>query len=197
MSACSSTFRLPNLPNISPQNHNIVMPTTVFLSLRHSTATNPALCKLQCVGNNFDSTPKTIEIPGKITEESADCEPRIHSSGGDGGAGDSPGGGGGGGGDSGGGGGDGEGNDGEEKEFGPILKFEEVMKEIELKGVGLPDDMMEAAKTVGIRKMFLLRYLDLQGSVWPLGFLMRYCFMLRDRMLADPSFLFKVGTEVC
>ncbi|KDO45621.1 hypothetical protein CISIN_1g015583mg [Citrus sinensis] len=196
MSACSSTFRLPNLPNISPQNHNIVMPTTVFLSLRHSTATNPALCKLQCVGNNFDSTPKTIEIPGKITEESADCEPRIHSSGGDGGAGDSPGGGGGGGGDSGGGGGDGEGNDGEEKEFGPILKFEEVMKEIELKGVGLPDDMMEAAKTVGIRKMFLLRYLDLQGSVWPLGFLMRYCFMLRDRMLADPSFLFKVGTEI-
>lgn len=163
MSACSSTFRLPNLPNISPQNHNIVMPTTVFLSLRHSTATNPALCKLQCVGNNFDSTPKTIEIPGKITEESPDCEPRIHSSGGDGGAGDSSGGGGGGGGgDSGGGGGDGEGNDGEEKEFGPILKFEEVMKEIELKGVGLPDDMMEAAKTVGIRKMFLLRYLDLQ-----------------------------------
>ncbi|ESR37602.1 hypothetical protein CICLE_v10028580mg [Citrus x clementina] len=194
MSACSSTFRLPNLPNISPQNHNIVMPTTVFLSLRHSTATNPALCKLLCVGNNFDSTPKTIEIPGKITEESPDCEPRIHSSGGDGGAGDSSGGGGGG--DSGGGGGDGEGNDGEEKEFGPILKFEEVMKEIELKGVGLPDDMMEAAKTVGIRKMFLLRYLDLQGSVWPLGFLMRYCFMLRDRMLADPSFLFKVGTEI-
>ncbi|KAH9700038.1 protein RETICULATA-RELATED 1 [Citrus sinensis] len=170
------------------------MPTTVFLSLRHSTATNPALCKLLCVGNNFDSTPKTIEIPGKITEESPDCEPRIHSSGGDGGAGDSSGGGGGG--DSGGGGGDGEGNDGEEKEFGPILKFEEVMKEIELKGVGLPDDMMEAAKTVGIRKMFLLRYLDLQGSVWPLGFLMRYCFMLRDRMLADPSFLFKVGTEI-
>lgn len=106
------------------------------------------------MGNNFDSTPKTIEIPGKITEESADCEPRIHSSGGDSS--------GGGGGDSGGGGGDGEGNDGEEKEFGPILKFEEVMKEIELKGVGLPDDMMEAAKTVGIRKMFLLRYLDLQ-----------------------------------
>lgn len=102
--------------------------------------------------------PKTIEIPGKITEESADCEPRIHGSGGDGGAGDSSGGGG----DGGGGGGDGEGNDGEEIEFGPILKFEEVMKEIEAKGVSLPDDMMEAAKTVGIRKMFLLRYLDLQ-----------------------------------
>lgn len=36
----------------------------------------------------------------------------------------------------------------------------------------------------------------LQGSVWPLGFLMRTCTMLRNRMLADPSFLFKVGTEV-
>ena len=26
---------------------------------------------------------------------------------------------------------------------------------------------------------------------------MKYCSMLRNRMLADPSFLFKVGTEVC
>ena len=38
---------------------------------------------------------------------------------------------------------------------------------------------------------------DVQGSVWPLGFLMKHCSMLRNRMLADPSFLFKVGTEVC
>ena len=37
----------------------------------------------------------------------------------------------------------------------------------------------------------------LQGSVWPLGFAMRSCSMLRNRMLADPSFLFKIGTEVC
>ncbi|KAL0695802.1 hypothetical protein Bca4012_062982 [Brassica carinata] len=34
------------------------------------------------------------------------------------------------------------------------------------------------------------------GSVWLLGFLMRTCTMLRNRMLADPSFLFKVGTEI-
>lgn len=39
-------------------------------------------------------------------------------------------------------------------------------------------------------------YFDIQGSAWPLGFLMRHCSMLRNRMLADPSFLFKVGTEV-
>lgn len=76
------------------------------------------------------------------------------------------------------------------------MKFEEVMKEIEARGVELPADMMEAAKSIGIRKMFLLRYLDLQGSAWPLGFLMKYCTMLRNRMLADPSFLFKVGTEI-
>lgn len=36
----------------------------------------------------------------------------------------------------------------------------------------------------------------LQGAVWPLGFLMKHFSMLRNRMLADPSFLFKVGTEV-
>lgn len=70
------------------------------------------------------------------------------------------------------------------------------MKETERRGIALPEDMLEAAKSVGIRKLFLLRYLDLQGSVWPLGFLMRTCTMLRNRMLADPSFLFKVGTEI-
>ncbi|CBI30479.3 unnamed protein product, partial [Vitis vinifera] len=56
--------------------------------------------------------------------------------------------------------------------------------------------MLTAAKSVGIRKILLLRYLDLQGSVWPLGFAMKSCSMLRNRMLADPSFLFKIGTEI-
>ncbi|KAK4409032.1 protein RETICULATA-RELATED 1, chloroplastic [Sesamum angolense] len=56
--------------------------------------------------------------------------------------------------------------------------------------------MLEAAKATGLRSLILTRYLDLQGSAGPLGFLMRYCPMLRNRMLADPSFLFKVGTEV-
>lgn len=99
----------------------------------------------------------------------------------------------------GGGGGDGDGEDGEgeeEEEFGPIMKFEEVMEEMEAQGASLPLDMLEAAKSVGIRKVLLLRYLDLQGSAWPLGFAMKSCSMLRDRMLADPSFLFKIGTEI-
>lgn len=64
----------------------------------------------------------------------------------------------------GGGGGDGggEGDDFEEKEFGPILKFDEVMREAEVRGARLPCDMVEAAKSLGIRKVLLLRYLDLQ-----------------------------------
>lgn len=39
--------------------------------------------------------------------------------------------------------------------------------------------------------------LFMQASGWPLSFIMKSCSMLRNRMLADPSFLFKVGTEVC
>ncbi|XP_057457723.1 protein RETICULATA-RELATED 1, chloroplastic [Lotus japonicus] len=99
---------------------------------------------------------------------------------------------------SGGGGGDegsGGGDDGDE-EFGPLLNFEAVMKETEARGVKLPSDMAEAAKSTGIREMFLQRYLELQGSSWPLSFLIEHCSMLRNRMLADPSFLFKVGTEI-
>ncbi|CAH8350795.1 unnamed protein product [Eruca vesicaria subsp. sativa] len=84
----------------------------------------------------------------------------------------------------------------EEKEFGPILKFEEVMRETEARGATLPSDMLEAAKTFGIRKLLLLRYLDLQSSAGLLGFAIRSWSMLRNRMLADPSFLFKIGTEI-
>ncbi|RAL37516.1 hypothetical protein DM860_000210 [Cuscuta australis] len=95
---------------------------------------------------------------------------------------------------SGGGGGGGGGNEGEgdEDEFGPVMKFEEVEK----RGADLPDVMWEIAKTTGLRSLVLTRYLDLQAAAWPLGFLMRHCSLLRDRMLADPSFLFKIGTEV-
>lgn len=70
------------------------------------------------------------------------------------------------------------------------------MRETEKFGASLPSDLLEAAKTTGIRKLLLMRYLDLQGSVWPLGFLMRHFSMLRNRMLADPAFLFKIGTEI-
>lgn len=58
--------------------------------------------------------------------------------------------------------GGGGGDEEEEREFGPILKFEEVMKETEARGVELPLDMMEVAKTTGLRQLLLERYLDLQ-----------------------------------
>ncbi|KAK9279515.1 hypothetical protein L1049_013194 [Liquidambar formosana] len=141
---------------------------------------------------------KSVEkvISGDVAEDSRvleiGSEPETDNVGGGGGGGDGDSSAGGGGGGDDGGGED----DGEEEGFGPIMKFEEVMKETEARGASLPLDMLEAAKTTGIRQVILFRYLDLQGSVWPLGFMMKYCSMLRNRMLADPSFLFKVGTEV-
>ncbi|GLT80798.1 hypothetical protein SLA2020_522180 [Shorea laevis] len=62
----------------------------------------------------------------------------------------------------GGGGGGGDEDEYEEREFGPLLKFEDVMKEAEAKGVSLPSDIVEAAKSTGIRELFLSHYLELQ-----------------------------------
>ena len=79
-----------------------------------------------------------------------------------------PGGGGGGGGgdgDNGAGGGGADGDSEGDDEFGPILSFEQVVQEVEKRGVSLPSlpaDMIEAAKNVGIQKLLLLRYLDMQ-----------------------------------
>ncbi|GAA0156613.1 hypothetical protein LIER_14067 [Lithospermum erythrorhizon] len=139
---------------------------------------------ISCTGSRPESVTKTEFIV-------FDNE-KIDNGGGDGG-------GDGGGGGGGGGGGDGDGDeeeDFEESEFGKMMKFEDVVKEAELRGVSLPEDMIEAAKSLGLRELIFSRYLDLQGSIWPLAFLIRHCAMLRDRMLADPSFLFKVGIEV-
>lgn len=82
-------------------------------------------------------------------------------SGGSGGNGEFPPGGGGAG--NGGDGNDGHGPDDEGDEEGTsVLKFEEVMKEAEARGVNLPPDMYEAAKTVGIQKVLFENYLNLQ-----------------------------------
>jgi hypothetical protein len=102
-------------------------------------------------------------------------------------------GGGGGGGEGGGGGGD-ESSSDEDREFGVLLNWEQVSRELESRGISLPSDMAEAAKTTGIRKLLLERYLELQGG--PLGAFVRSNAMLRNRLLADPSFLFKVLTEI-
>lgn len=66
----------------------------------------------------------------------------------------------------GGGGGGGGGKDGdsdrEDEEFGPIMKYEEIMRETEARGAKLPADMLDAAMSTGIPKVLLLRYLELQ-----------------------------------
>ncbi|XP_021899121.1 protein RETICULATA-RELATED 1, chloroplastic [Carica papaya] len=174
-------------PNIESQR--------ISLKLVSSSRHHP----VQCVESNSDAKSMVAgsgegqhgDFEEKLGDLKVSTEPKVEGRGG--GRGDS----GGGDGEGGGGGGDDSGGEEEEeREFGPILNFEEVMREAESRGVKLPSDMLEAAKTTGIRKLFLLRYLDLEGSVWPLGFLMKFCSMLRNRMLADPSFLFKVGTEI-
>lgn len=163
VSAFSSTFTLPDFSQShlydNTTNPSFLSPS---LPLHRFNAINHSFLKLHCV--NSDSVPRTIEVSGaeaicakfKGEEFVTDDSGGGGSAGGHGDGGDSSGGRG----DNG--GGDGEENDKEEEEFGPILKFEEVMKETEAKGVSLPSDMLEAAKTTGIRKMFLLRYLDLQ-----------------------------------
>ncbi|KDP34355.1 hypothetical protein JCGZ_11238 [Jatropha curcas] len=210
MSVSSSTFNLSPSFKLSneataPIKQCIVAvksPNTinvVFSSSRLPSFINVhshSVCKLQCV-DSHSSASAISDSSGRGQDVNIAKEERVLDLRIDGGSGDgSNGGSGGGSGGGGGGGGGNEGNGEEEKEFGPILRFEEVMKLAETRGVKLPADMVEAAKTTGIREMFILRYLELQGSVWPLGFLMKYCTMLRNRMLADPSFLFKVGTEI-
>ena len=65
-----------------------------------------------------------------------------------------------------------DGDDHEEEEFRPILSFEEVMRETRARGTSFPSNMLTAAKSVGIQRVLILRYLDLQGdSLW---FLLRH-----------------------
>eukprot|EP00271_Cylindrocystis_brebissonii_P003811 TRINITY_DN15055_c0_g1_i1.p1 TRINITY_DN15055_c0_g1~~TRINITY_DN15055_c0_g1_i1.p1 ORF type:complete len:307 (-),score=57.99 TRINITY_DN15055_c0_g1_i1:1026-1844(-) len=54
--------------------------------------------------------------------------------------------------------------------------------------------MVASAQLKGIPAVFVTRYIELQSG-W-LGPLIRASGPFRDRMLADPSFLFKVGAEV-
>lgn len=64
-----------------------------------------------------------------------------------------------------------------------MMRFEEVMRETEARGATLPADMLEAAKSTGIRKVILFRYLDLQVS--PLNLMIIF--------LQIPKFVVKVS----
>lgn len=58
---------------------------------------------------------------------------------------------------------DGESN--EEEAFGVLLDSEQVAKELQARGISLPPDMAEAARTVGIRELLLSRYIELQVCI--------------------------------
>lgn len=112
--------------------------------------------------NSNDPDVFELKCSGKNYIQPVFEEPRIdHGSGDDGGDGRLGSGGGGGGSDDGGGGVEG-GDDYDEKEFGPVVKFDEVMREAEKRGATLPSDIVEAAKTTGIRSLLLSRYLELE-----------------------------------
>ncbi|KAK7853617.1 protein reticulata-related 1 [Quercus suber] len=116
--------------------------------------------KLNCAIESSSSEANAITVPEdevRVLDGNHGQKPDFGGNGGDDDDRSGNGNGGGGGGD----GGDGEEN-GEEKEFGPILKLEEVMRKTKDRGVELPKDMLEAAKITGIRQVFLERYLDLQ-----------------------------------
>lgn len=99
------------------------------------------------------------------------------------------------GGDGGEGGGDGGGgNDGEDEEN-KTLSFKEVEVFMKEKNIQLPADMLETAKKFGLRLSALNAYAAVQGTLLS-GFLARSIPFFRDRILADPKFLFKVGVEV-
>ncbi|KAH7428497.1 hypothetical protein KP509_09G004500 [Ceratopteris richardii] len=106
---------------------------------------------------------------------------------------------------SGGGDGDGGGDDEDDgdhshseldKEYGRLLKSDEINAQLRAEGLTLPPDMAEAAKALGLRSLVLDRFIRLQGAAWPLGSAIRGSTMLRNRMLADQSFLFKLLTEI-
>jgi len=63
------------------------------------------------------------------------------------------------------------------------------------KKIQLPADMLETAKQFGLRSSVLNAYVAAQG-MFLVGLLCRSIPFLRDRILADPLFLFKVGAEV-
>ncbi|XP_021732834.1 protein RETICULATA-RELATED 1, chloroplastic-like [Chenopodium quinoa] len=202
MSVASLSSTLPYLPNnaINQWSSNFILHCRVSgfsqprpsFSLKLVNSANWRREKVGFIVNSYNSE-STVTIPDddvRVLEENVSA--RLDDGGSDNGNGKSPPENGGGSGGE----GDGNGDDGEEKEFGAILKFEEVMRETEKYGATLPNDILEAAKTTGIRELILMRYLELQGTAGPLGFLIRHCAMLRNRMLADPAFLFKIGTEI-
>jgi hypothetical protein len=145
MTLSSLTFTISNTTTTTQFNNNNVVPVPSLNTFCSITLNKTHLFRIHCINQDPLSPLEPLK---------SDQNPPFGNEGGDG---DNF-------------GGDGGGNDGEgggeeeegDEEFGPLLNFEAVMKEVEARGVKLPSDMEEAARITGIREMFLLRYLELQ-----------------------------------
>mmetsp|Transcript_1905 Transcript_1905/g.2968 ORF Transcript_1905/g.2968 Transcript_1905/m.2968 type:complete len:403 (-) Transcript_1905:443-1651(-) len=91
----------------------------------------------------------------------------------------------------GGGGGDGGKGDGDDEDR--ILDSKQVEAFCKEKGVTLPADMLETTAKFGLRAKMLTAFCAQTGFS---GYLCRTMPYMRDRILADPLFLFKIGAEV-
>lgn len=94
----------------------------------------------------------------------------------------------------GGGGGGGDGNSGDD-DTDKVLTLSEVEAFAAEKKISLPADMLEIAKKYGLR-LSVLKAFAATHALFITGFLVRTMPYFRDRILADPLFLFKVGAEV-
>ncbi|GJP44193.1 hypothetical protein CLOM_g3582 [Closterium sp. NIES-68] len=164
------------------------------------TVLNPTTATLPGLGGRSGSSDGKPSRPSVVTSaaaSSASYVTQLGGGGGDGAGGSSGGGGSGGGGGGGGDGVGGEGNAGDaESDYGPILGWPKAEEVLSKAGVTLPEDMLAHVKEHGIAELLLQRYIDLQVGGGILAAATRSYAALRDRLLADPSFLFKVLTEV-
>lgn len=103
--------------------------------------------------------------------------------------------------DGGGNGGNGGGDDEDSEADGPaeeedeLLPLKNVEETASAQGIKLPADMLQIASTEGLKASALALYLKLQ-SIAGVGILVQKFPWIRDRMIADPNFLFKVFAEV-
>ncbi|CAI5536284.1 unnamed protein product, partial [Closterium sp. Naga37s-1] len=81
-------------------------------------------------------------------------------------------------------------------DYGPILGWAQAEEALSKAGVTLPEDMLAHVKEHGIAQLLLQRYIDLQVRGGILAAATRAFAGLRNRLLADPAFLFKVFTEI-
>eukprot|EP00210_Caulerpa_lentillifera_P008522 g8129.t1 len=80
----------------------------------------------------------------------------------------------------------------DENELLNLAEAETLAKE---QGCKLPNDFIKAAASSGIRASTLRKFLSLQSLI-SVGLLVRVFPWIRDRLIADPAYLFKVFTEV-